>query len=136
MARAPLTARIAGIALMLGAALLFSSAGLFTKGVEASAWQVIFWRGVFSAILVFAMIALRGRWRVEVHGMGRSGFMIACIGAVATAAFLSAFKLTSVAHVALIYGASPLIAALLAWLLLAELPGAITWAGGAVVMGA
>lgn len=121
--RDPFSARTAGIALMLASALLFSTAGLFAKGVAATAWQVIFWRALFSAILTFAMIMARGRWHGEVTRMGRRGWLAALIGATATAAFLSAFKLTSVANVALIYAATPLIAALLAWLAIREAPG-------------
>jgi drug/metabolite transporter (DMT)-like permease len=119
---------------------LFSSAGLFTKGVAASAWQVIFWRALFSAILTFGAIALRGHWKAEVTGMGKRGLVAAVVGAAATAAFLSAFKLTSVANVALIYAASPLISALLAWVLIREAParwmvaGAVLGLGGIVVI--
>ncbi|MCZ4351823.1 DMT family transporter [Roseovarius aestuarii] len=119
----PLSARQVGIVLMLASALLFSSAGLFTKGVAATAWQVIFWRALFSAVLTFGMVALRGRWRPEVTQMGAQGLLVAVISALATAAFLSAFKLTAVANVALIYAATPLVAALLAWVLLRERPG-------------
>lgn len=138
----PHTARTVGIALMLGSALLFSSAGLFTKGVAASAWQVIFWRALFSAVLTFGLITARGRWRSEVGRMGARGLLATVIGATATAAFLSAFKLTSVANVALIYAATPLIAALLAWVLIREAPGrwmligaCVGLAGIAVILG-
>ncbi|SLN27675.1 EamA-like transporter family protein [Roseovarius litorisediminis] len=119
-----------GIFLMLGSAFLFSTAGIFTKGVTASAWQVIFWRALFSAILVVGTISARRRWRTEVTGMGWRGILAAIIGAGGTAAFLSAFKLTSVANVALIYSMTPLLAALLAWALIREAPG---WS---VVLGA
>ena len=38
-----------GIGLIIVSALFFSTAGVFTKGVSADAWSVIFWRGVFAA---------------------------------------------------------------------------------------
>ena len=41
--------RNTGIILLLISALVFSTAGLFTKGVAAGASEVIFWRGVFAA---------------------------------------------------------------------------------------
>lgn len=116
------TIRTAGIALMLGSAFLFSTAGIFTKGVAATAWQVIFWRAFFSAILMFGAIILRGQWRGEVSRMGHRGLLVAVIGAAGTAAFLSAFKLTGVANVALIYSTTPLMAALLAWVAIKEVP--------------
>ena len=52
--------------------------------------------------------------------MGRSGWAVALIGASGTAAFIPAFKLTTMANVMLIYAAAPLIAALLAWLWIRE----------------
>ncbi len=122
----------AGLLLMLGSALLFSTAGIFTKAVEASGWEVIFWRAFFSAILTAAIILWRGRWQAEVTRMGRRGLLAAVIGACGTAAFLSAFKLTGVANVALIYSATPLVAALLAWVLLREAPGMTMLAGAAL----
>ena len=121
MTRSP---RFTGLLLMLGSALLFSTAGIFAKGVEASNWEVIFWRAFFSAILTAVVIAGRGRLGAEFARMGRSGVLAAFIGAAGTAAFLSAFKLTSVANVALIYSTTPLLAALLAWAVLREAPGA------------
>ncbi len=113
----------AGIALMLGSAFLFSTAGIFTKGVSAVAWQVIFWRAFFSAVLATGTIAARGRLGPEYLCMGWRGGMSAMIGAAGSAMFLSAFKHTSVANVALIYSATPLLAAFLAWGFLREVPG-------------
>ena len=47
--------------------------------------------------------------------MGYSGWAAGLVGASGSAAFISAFKLTSIANVSLIYAASPLLASLLAW---------------------
>ena len=52
--------------------------------------------------------------------MGHSGWVIAIIGASGTAAFIPAFKMTTMANVMLIYAAAPLIAALLAWFWIKE----------------
>jgi len=47
-----------GVALVCISAIAFSTAGLFTKGVSADAWSVIFWRGVSAAVftLVYALL--------------------------------------------------------------------------------
>ncbi len=37
-----------GIMLLVAAAVTYSTAGIFTKGVIAGAWAVIFWRGLFA----------------------------------------------------------------------------------------
>ncbi|MEL7470947.1 MAG: DMT family transporter [Pseudomonadota bacterium] len=105
---------------MIASAVMFSSAGLFAKGVTAGAWDVVFWRGVFSALLTTLFIAGRGALRREFSGMGRAGLVAAVIGASGSVAFITAFKLTTVANVALIYAAAPMLAALIAWLWLGE----------------
>ncbi len=112
--------RSAGVILMVVSALVFSTAGLFTKGVEAGAWDVVFWRGLFAAILTTAYVAWRGTLREDFLQMGLSGWAVAIVGASGSAAFISAFKLTSIANVTLIYAGAPLLAALMAFFWMGE----------------
>jgi len=116
------TFRRQGAMIMLLSALLFSTAGLFTKGVDAGAWSVIFWRGLFAAVFSTLYVVWRGSLSREFLGMGCSGLMVALASAIGTAAFISAFKLTSIANVALIYATGPLLAAALAWFWFRETP--------------
>ncbi len=109
-----------GVLLVVAAAITYSTAGLFTKGVEAGAWDVIFWRGFFAAAFTTAWITSRRTLRQNFVGIGYSGWAVAVIGALGTAAFIPAFKLTTIANVSLIYAVSPLIAALLAWFFIGE----------------
>ncbi|MEE8308690.1 MAG: DMT family transporter, partial [Gammaproteobacteria bacterium] len=124
-----------GVVLVVISAITFSTAGLFNKGVEAGTWEVIFWRGFFAAAFTTVWMINRGTLRRNLLGMGYSGFAIAVIGALGTVAFISSFKLTSIANVSLIYAATPLIAALLAWLVIGENIPSTTMAGcvGAVL---
>lgn len=105
---------------MVISALVFSTAGLFTKGVEAGAWDIIFWRGFFAAFLTSIYVTWRGTFRANYFEMGKTGWIAAIVGASGTAAFIPAFKLTSIANVALIYAATPMLAALIAWLCIGE----------------
>jgi len=118
-----------GAFLVVISAVTFSTAGLFTKGVEAGSWDVIFWRGFFAAALTTIWTINRGTLRQNFFGMGYSGLAIAVVGALGTAAFIQSFKLTSIANVSLIYAASPLIAALLAWFFIGEKVSTRTMAG-------
>ncbi len=118
-----------GAGLLVISAVTFSTAGLFTKGVEAGSWEVIFWRGLFAAAFTSLWTIWRGRLRENTAGMGYSGLAIGVIGALGTAAFISSFKLTSIANVSLIYAVAPLIAAFLAWRVMGEKPSARTLAG-------
>ncbi len=109
-----------GVTLVVIAALTYSTAGLFTKGVEAGSWEVIFWRGCFAAGFTLLWTLQRGDFRQSFLKMGRSGLAVGLIGGLGTAAFIPAFKLTSIANVSLIYAVAPLIAALLAWAFIGE----------------
>ena len=118
-----------GVVLLLVAAATYSTAGLFTKGVSAGSWEVIFWRGIFAAVCTTLWTLNRGAFRQNFMGMGGSGWAVAVVGALGTAAFIPAFKLTTIANVSLIYAVSPLIAALLAWLAIGEKVSTRTMAG-------
>ncbi|WP_264211178.1 DMT family transporter [Leisingera thetidis] len=114
--------RAAGVFLVVVSAAVFSSAGIFTRSVTAAAWAILFWRGLAAAGLTLAYLAVRGQLAAEVRAFDRRALLIAVLGAAGSAAFIPAFKLSSVANVALIYAAAPFAAAGLAWLTLRERP--------------
>jgi drug/metabolite transporter (DMT)-like permease len=137
-----LARRNAGVALVFTSAMVFNTAGLFTKGVAADAWAVIFWRGLFAAAFSSIWIVWRGGLRSEFVRMGWPGLAAAIIGALGTTAFIPAFKLTTIANVALIYAAAPFLAAILAWVWMREKPtrsvvvaSAAAFAGVVVIVG-
>lgn len=120
MAHALRSDYVVGVVLVGTAAITYSTAGLFTKGVAAGAWEVIFWRGVFAAGFTIFWTVCQGTFRHNFFGIGASGWTVAIVGAAGTAAFIPAFKLTSIANVSLIYAIAPLIAAVLAWRFIGE----------------
>jgi len=109
-----------GVLLVVISAIVYSSAGIFTKAVSSGAWEILFWRGVFAAAFTTVYIFWRGSFKQDFVQMGNSGWAVAVIGASGSAAFITAFKLTTMANVMLIYAAAPLIASLLAWLWIRE----------------
>jgi len=124
-----------GVVLVVTSAVTYSTAGVFTKGVAAGAWDVIFWRGAFAASFTTLWTVGQGTFRRNFHRMSVSGWAVGVVGALGTAAFIPAFKLTSIANVSLIYAVSPLIAALLAWAFIGERvsPRTLTGCVGALV---
>ena len=109
-----------GVFLVVISALTFSTAGLFTKGVDAGAWDIIFWRGFFAAAFTTAW-TVKGRvFKQNFYRLGYSGVAVAVVGALGTAAFITSFKLTTIANVSLIYAVSPLLAGLFAWIAIGE----------------
>jgi len=114
--------RLQGVILVLVSAAVFSSAGLFVKGVEADAWTILFWRGLSAALFTTIYIVWRGVSQREFMRMGKPGIMAGIVGAMATIAFIPSFKYTSIANVSLIYAAVPFVAASIAWLWMRERP--------------
>lgn len=112
----PLSPQRLGTWLIIASTLPFASAGLFTRLTEADIWSVLGWRGVIGGALLWLYAAHMDRGRA----MGWQGWVLALTGAAASAAFLSAFRLTSVANVALIYTLAPFVAAALDRMLFAH----------------
>jgi drug/metabolite transporter (DMT)-like permease len=114
--------RKAGIVLVAVSAIVFSSAGVFTNGVSTDPWEIIFWRGAAAATFTLIYLVLRGALLAEIRAFNKPAFFVTLMMAAGTAAFIPAFKLSSVANVALIYAAAPFIAAGLSWVFIKELP--------------
>lgn len=126
-----------GVMLIIASTLFFSTAGVFTKGVSADAWSVIFWRGVFAALLGILYLGMISKLRTKMRRMRRVGWCLAFIYASGTAAFIPAFKMTSIANVALIWSSAPLLAGLalvqtdrVVWLCSGNIAGCSWNAGG------
>ncbi|WP_292137684.1 DMT family transporter, partial [Mesorhizobium sp.] len=114
--------RTLGIILVSSSAAVFGLTGVLTKSIHADPLTITCWRGFVGAIL----ISLYVLWRRHRAGnreplrLGWRGWLLAVEGALASIAFISAFKFTFVANVAVIYATSPFIAAVLAWMLVRE----------------
>ncbi len=119
------SARFIGVFFVLISALVFSSAGLFVKGVSADSWSILFWRGIFATLFTVTYIVLKGTFRKEFYGMGKAGVAAGLVGASATIAFIPSFKFTSIANVSLIYAASPFVATAIAWVWFREKPSGL-----------
>lgn len=116
-----------GILLVAGAALLWSTGGLIVRSLDtADSWTTILWRSASaSAFLLLLLLAREGRAglaairRMIWPGDGPAILVAGCF-TVSSIAFIVALGLTTVADVLLIFSSTPLIAALLARLVLGE----------------
>lgn len=108
-----------GVTLLLTSAFCFSFAGVFTKGVQASNWDVIFWRALFSILFVLLWYKSRGQLKQQFK-LDRQGVLISILAVICTTAFLSSFKFTTIANVAMIYATVPLAAGIIGWIILGE----------------
>lgn len=111
-----------GLALVAASAILWSTAGYFTRAVPLDIAALLFWRGLFGAATSFAFIvAMEGRNTPRAFlVMGRVGLLFCLLSSCGMACFVASLKLTSVAHVSIIYATAPFATAGLAWLVMRE----------------
>jgi drug/metabolite transporter (DMT)-like permease len=107
-----------GIALVIAAAIAWSTAPLFTRLLHFDSWTILFWRGLFGGGFIAAfLIVAQGRAGLrELTGMKANGWLVAGLSTLAMVTFIPALQLTSVANVAIIIAAQPFAAAALAWI--------------------
>jgi drug/metabolite transporter (DMT)-like permease len=114
--------RFLGATLVIASAAVFGLAGVLTKSIAADPLTIACWRGLVGGVFITLYVVARapaGR-RLSGFRLGWRGLLLATIGAVASVAFIAAFKHTYVANVAIIYATVPFAAALLERLMLGE----------------
>ncbi len=111
-----------GIALVVAAAIAWSTAPFFTRLLPFDPWTILFWRGLFGGCSILAfLVALRGRGAFgDLMAMERSAWLVALLSTLGMVSFIPALQLTSVANVAVIVATQPFVAAALAWMWLRE----------------
>ncbi|TIO19837.1 MAG: DMT family transporter [Mesorhizobium sp.] len=114
--------RTLGIILVSASAAVFGLTGVLTKSIHADPLTITCWRGFVGSILITLYVLWRRRrsGRRESLRLGWRGWLLAIEGALASIAFISAFKFTFVANVAIIYATAPFVTALLAFMLVRE----------------
>src|SRR4249920_1101453 len=93
-----------GIALVLAAAVAWSTAPFFTRLLPYDSWTILFWRGLFGGGLIAALLVLsQGRVGLRnLAGIGKSGWLVASLSTLAMVTFIPALQLTNVSNVAII----------------------------------
>ena len=112
--------RLLGAALVTASAAVFGVAGVLTKSIQADPLTISCWRGLVGGLAIMAYVLWRRTGDGASMRLGWRGWLMAVIGAIASIAFIAAFKHGYVANVAIIYATSPFVAALLSFLLIGE----------------
>lgn len=107
-----------GIALVIAAAVAWSTAAFFTRLLALDAWTILFWRGLFGGSLIAAFhLLIEGRSGLRnLAKLGKGGWLVASLSTLGMVAFIPALQTTSVANVAIIIATQPFVAAALAFL--------------------
>jgi len=113
-----------GIALVVAAAVFWSTAPFFTRLLHYDSWTILFWRGLFAgAMIMVLMVLLQGRASLrDLVRIDINGWLVATFSTLAMIAFIPSLQLTDVSNVAIIVATGPFLAAGLAWIWLKEIP--------------
>lgn len=115
---------------MCAATTLWSIAGVLTRQLDhAGGFEVTFWRSVFAGIFVALALIVqqRGKAVAGVRAVGRWGVVSGLMWCVMFCCFMIALTLTTVANTLIVMSTSPLLTALLAWLVLRHAIALRTW---------
>jgi drug/metabolite transporter (DMT)-like permease len=122
-----------GLLLVTVSAVAWSSAGFFTRLVPVDTWTILVWRGLSGGLFgtLFALWWMGGHGLAALRGgMGWPGWLVTGLSTLGMVTFIPALKLTSVAHVAIIYATVPFITSAFAWIWLREQLSMRTLAAG------
>jgi drug/metabolite transporter (DMT)-like permease len=128
--------RRAGVALVVAAAVAWSTAPFFTRLLPFDSWTILFWRGLFGGGVIAAMLVLtQGRAGLrDMARMGSNGWLVASLSTMGMVAFIPSLQLTSVSNVAIIIATGPFVAAAIAWIWLREAAGLRTMLASLVAL--
>lgn len=127
--------RGAGIALVLMAGLIYSTAGLFTHALRLDAWSILGWRSVFGTAFMLAWMAVEnGRRLPGAFALSPGALLLTVPTALSGICYIFALKLTTVADVMVVYAAMPFVTAFVAWAWTCERPQRRLMVAGAVAL--
>ena len=121
--------RTTGVALMIAAPVLWSSAGVVTRHLQsATAVEQVFWRSLFAFLFVFVVLLFQktSPWRA-VRDAGVPGLVSGLMWAIMFIAFLFALSMTTTANALVVMSLSPLLTALFASMFLRDPVPLRTW---------
>jgi drug/metabolite transporter (DMT)-like permease len=104
------------------AAVVWSTAGVLQRGLQVDTATQVALRAAFAFVTILGYVAVteRGRFVAACRSVGVAGIGFAVALASASGSFIVALNHTTVAHVLFIQAMAPVLAALLAWLVLGE----------------
>jgi drug/metabolite transporter (DMT)-like permease len=127
------------------AAVAWSTAGILQRELNVGLGTQVTGRAMFAfaALAIFVAVTQRHGLAEDIRGSGWAMLGVSVSTAIASASFIVALNYTTVARVLFLQAAAPMIAALLAWVMLGEPVSARSWgamlialAGVGVMVGA
>jgi drug/metabolite transporter (DMT)-like permease len=111
-----------GLIMVATAALCWSSAGLFVRGISLDLMTMLMIRGLFSGLAVFTLhCMLEGKLAIGgFRRMGWPGVGVALLSSLSMITGIGSIRFGAVADAMVIYATVPFVTAILAWLLIGE----------------
>ena len=121
------------LAMMVAAPLMWSSAGVVTRHIQAAPpFEQVFWRSLFAFLLVSLFVLLaKGNPVRAACAAGAAGLFSGAMWAVMFTAFVIALSLTTTANTLVTMSIAPFLTAILARLLLSDPVPVRTWVAAA-----
>ena len=125
-----------GLLLVAGAAMAWSTSGLFVRNISTDLMTLLFWRGIFSGAAVFALFLYmeRGRSLAIIRSLRWPALAVALLSAAGMITGIGALKNTTVADAMVIYATVPFVTAALAYFVIGERPSRSTLIGSTVAL--
>ena len=125
----PRNEKVKGTLLMVSAMVILSPDALLISLISVDPWTLVFWRGLLTACTLSVTLVCshgKGVFR-EVFRMGSAGILAGFLFGASTVSFVMSIRLTTAANTLVIVAATPLFAAILTRIFLAERVPVRTW---------
>ena len=118
-----------GLLIAFFGVLVLTPEGILVKLANSDSFTILFWRGLFLtlSILIILLISYRSNALNQIKGIGKEGLLIGCLTGFGGTTFILAIHYTTLAKTLVIISASPLMVALVSFILLGERPKLFTW---------
>ena len=118
-----------GLLIAFFGVLVLTPEGILVKLASSDSFTILFWRGLFLtlSILIILLISYRSSAMNQIKSIGKEGLLIGCLTGFGGSTFILAIHYTTLAKTLVIVSASPIMVALVSFILLGERPRLLTW---------
>ena len=118
-----------GLLIAFFGVLVLTPEGILVKLAYSDSFTILFWRGLFLtlSILIILLISYRSSALNQIKSIGKEGLLVGCLTGFGGSTFILAIHYTTLAKTLVIVSASPIMVALVSFILLGERPRLLTW---------
>ncbi len=118
-----------GLLIAFFGVLVLTPEGILVKLASSDSFTILFWRGLFLtlSILIILLISYRSSAMNQIKSIGKEGLLVGCLTGFGGSTFILAIHYTTLAKTLVIVSASPIMVALVSFILLGERPRLLTW---------